>query len=72
MDKFAVVESRPRGEAIAAFAIPLDFTSSSCSGVDLAPEIGFVLAFQDHSSGTPQNAAAGIFEIGHVRESFPG
>jgi len=66
MDKLAVSESGPRGITIAALAVPFDFTSSSCSGVDLAPKFDFVLAFEDHAAGTPQDARARIAEVAHA------
>lgn len=63
VDKLAMSNSRPRGVFVTAFAIPFDFTSSSGTVIYGSPQIGFVLAFEDHAPGSPQGFASWIFKV---------
>jgi hypothetical protein len=61
--EFSVLEPVPSGESVAALSVSDFFTASPCSVVDIAAQVGLVLAAELDSSGAPQYAAARILEF---------
>jgi hypothetical protein len=54
VNKLSMSITTPRGEAVATFSIGvLDFTASPCPAVDSAAQVGFVLALENYTAGSP-------------------